>query len=177
MVAQSRTMPPSGRTPAHPGRAPLPASLPNLPRLLAVVVLTGLVVLIWNWQSPASPTAALQGQRITVLDEATAATPTAEITAPQGARLPAQAGVAIPLSDAPSVDLPRLRPNALPRPPELPEPIQPTSFIRVIAQPGDSIYLIGVVHEVPIDEILRFNPSLGDGTQISVGQLIFVPGN
>ena len=177
MVAQSRTMPLSSRPPGLPGGAPLPASLPNLPRLLAVVVLTGFVVLIWNWQGPAAPSAGFQDPGITVLGQATAATPTAEITAPQGARLPAPAGAVSPLSDAPSVDLPRLRPNALPRPPELPEPIQPTSFIRVIAQPGDSIYLIGVVHEVPIDEILRFNPALGDGTQISVGQLIFVPEN
>ena len=155
----------------------------SLPRLLAGFVLTALVVTVWSLRADPTPVAPAPSEANTVLGDTDPAGPTAEIAAPESA----PAASSQPMDDliqgpqmiapdtAESVDLPRLRPGALPRPPEMPEPIQPGSFIRFIAQPGDTIYDVSIVYGVPIDEILRFNPTLGDGTQIDVGQLIFVP--
>ena len=182
MVSQPRLMQPSGAAsaPRPPGRPPLVAPalqpLQSLPRLLAVILLTGLVVLVWSLRDEPAPSATAPGAPgITLIGGGVQAAPTAEIAAPQGASVPIQGPTTLSADDAAAVDLPRLRPNALPRPPELVEPIQPGRFIRFTAQPGDTIYDVSIVYGVTIDEILRFNPALGDGTQIRVGQLIFVP--
>lgn len=182
MVSQPRVMQASRAVPAPrpPGRVPLVAPalqpLQSLPRLLVVILLTGLVVLVWSLQdTPSSSATATAVPGITVIGGAEQAAPTAEIAAPQGASVPIQGPTALSAAAAAGVDLPRLRPNALPRPPEPAEPIQPGSFIRFTAQRGDTIYDVSIVYGVTIDEILRFNPALGDGTQIGVGQLIFVP--
>lgn len=176
--------PAAGTTqPRPPLVAPSLQPTQSLPRLLAVIVLTGLVVVVWSLRDDPAPVAGPQAQAITVLGGIEQATPTAEIAAPEGvAALPPgstfdliQGPSALASDASETADLPRLRPSALPRPPELSEPIQPGSFIHFIAQPGDTIYDVSIVYGVPIDEILRFNPALGDGTQISVGQLIFVP--
>ncbi len=65
--------------------------------------------------------------------------------------------------------------GALPTPPAPPEPDRPDSFIRYLVQPGDTVYDISLVYGVPIPDILRFNPSLGDGTRIQPGQIVLVP--
>lgn len=180
MVSQPRVMPPPGAAsaPRPPGRAPIVAPalqpLQSLPRLLTVILLTALVVLVWSLEDEPAPSATA-APGITVIGGAVQAAPTAEIAAPQGASVPIQGPTALIAADAAAVDLPRLHPNALPRPPEPAEAIQPGSFIRFTAQPGDTIYDVSIVYGVPIDEILRFNPALGDGTQIRVGQLIFIP--
>ena len=177
MVSQSRAMQPGGQTSVAKNRGPDPSTMLSLPRLLAVVALTGLVVLIWGLQDSGAPASALFDESGAVLTDAGRLGPIAEIAAPSSARLPIPAASATTSSVAPQVDLPRLRPNALPRPPELAEPIQPDNFIRFTARNGDTVYDISIVYGVDIDEILEFNPALGDGTQISVGQVIFVPSN
>lgn len=70
---------------------------------------------------------------------------------------------------------PSLSADALPRPPEAAEPVMPDSFERFIVQRGDTIFDISIVFGVSIDEILRFNPDLGDGSSVSVGQPVMVP--
>jgi len=134
------------------------------------------VVLLWNLQDTDRP-ASTGDLSIGSLDESGQAAATAVIAGPRGAVTLAQDSERAPLDDAPIIDLPRLRPNALPRPPEQSQPIQPSSFVRFTAQHGDTIYDRSTVYGVSIDDILRFNPTLGDGTQISIGQLIFVPGS
>ena len=66
-------------------------------------------------------------------------------------------------------------PKDLPRPPELPEPIQPLRFERFLVQPGDTLFEISNVYKVSIAEILRFNRNIGNGEQLSVGQIVIIP--
>lgn len=176
MVAQPHAAP--VRTDA-PGRRPItaPALRPpqSLSRLLAVVLLTVSVVIAWSLRDDDAPPSA-GSQAITVIGADAPAAPVDRISLPQGAATaPIQGPVATAVTAGDSTDLPRLRPNALPRPPEPADPIQPGRFVRFVAQPGDTVYDVSIVYGVSIDEILRFNPTLGDGTQIVVGQVIFVP--
>ena len=66
-------------------------------------------------------------------------------------------------------------PSQLPAPPPPAEPERPDSFIRYTIQPGDSIFDISAAHGVSVEEILHFNPEIGDGTRVFVGQEVLVP--
>ena len=66
-------------------------------------------------------------------------------------------------------------PKDLPRPPELPDPLQPLRFERFLVQPGDTLYEISNVYKVSIADLLRFNRNLGDGEKISIGQTVLIP--
>ena len=159
------------------GRRPITAPAlrpPQSPvRLLAVVLLTVAVVTVWGRRDEPAPVAA-EPQVISVVRADPAPAPEARISLPAAAAAtPAPAEFSA--GPAPAIVLPRLRADALPRPPEPADPVQPAAFIHFIAQPGDTLYDVSVVYGVSIDDLLRFNPGLGDGTQILVGQIIFVP--
>ena len=160
------------------GRRPVTAPAlrpPQSPvRLLAVVVLTVAVVMVWGRREDPAPVAVEPAQVISVVRADPPPTPEARISLPT-ATVATQAPAEFSAAPAPAIVLPRLRADALPRPPEPADPIQPAAFIHFIAQPGDTLYDVSVVYGVSIDDLLRFNPALGDGTQILVGQIIFVP--
>jgi LysM repeat protein len=53
--------------------------------------------------------------------------------------------------------------------------VQPLRFERFIVQPGDTLFDISAVYGVSIDDLLRFNPNLGNGARIDIGQLVRIP--
>ncbi len=160
------------------GRRPITAPAlrpPQSPvRLLAVVVLTVAVVTVWGRRDDPAPVAAEPPQVISVVGAEPPPAAEARISLP-AATVAAQEPAQFSAAPAPAVVLPRLRADALPRPPEPADPVQATAFIHFIAQPGDTLYDVSVVYGVSIDDLLCYNPGLGDGTQILVGQIIFVP--
>ncbi|PZC43091.1 MAG: LysM repeat-containing protein [Chloroflexi bacterium] len=178
MVAQSHPAGPQTPHRVHARAVPAPALRPpqSRSRLIAVVLLTVAVVIVWSLRDDASPRLGDSIQAITVVGQDAQTAPAAQIAPPTGATATATQGpVQFTLDTGPATALPQLRLNALPRPPELSEPLQPGSFIRYLVQRGDTVHDISLVYGVSIDDILRFNPTLGDGTQIDVGQVIFVP--
>ncbi len=173
MVSQPRILPRAQRTPP-PLVAPALHPMQSLPRLLMVALATLLVVLIWGLQDPtAAPPAAPAPDQVAGPASSAAV---GEIAAPAGATgtlatLPATD----PAPAAAAVDLPRLHPNAVPRPPEPADPVQPARFDRYTVAPGDAIFNIALARGISVDDILRYNPTLGDGTRISIGDVIFIP--
>lgn len=155
-------------------RRPAPRDLPDDPsrlradahdlrtfalRLAVIVALTLAVVAVWSqWDTapPPAPAPTLQGAELA-------------ISAPQG-----EFRIDLPPTANGAATVPR-QPNAIPRPPELPEPPQPGEFIRFIVQPGDTLFDISTVYGVSIDDLLRFNPALGDGSLVDVGALVWIP--
>lgn len=144
----------------------------SLPRLLMVALATLLVVLIWGLQDPtaAPPAAPAPG----LVGPASSAA-VGEIAAPAGATGTLATLPATDPAPAAAVDLPRLHPNAVPRPPEPADPVQPARFDRYTVTPGDAIFNIALARGITVDDILRYNPNLGDGTRISIGDVIFIP--
>ena len=138
-------------------------------RLILIAALTSLVVAVWATQDDAEPTA-LPGTAPATSALSGVQGASSTITAPAAE----QRGSAAPpnISAGPAV-VPQ--PNAIPRPPEQPEPLTPTEFVRFSVARADTVFDISVVYGVSIAEILRYNPNLGDGSQVDVGQLIFVP--
>lgn len=168
----------AGPLPGSARRRPIPApALPppqSLARLLAVVLLTVAVVFVWSLRGDPAPAAVEPAPAISVVPADSPAPAEARISLPD-ATLPSQGPIVFSATPAPPSALPQLHPHALPRPPEPADPVQPAGFIRFIAQPGDTLYDVSVVYGVSIDELLRFNPGLGDGANIVVGQVIFIP--
>ena len=138
-------------------------------RLILIAALTGVVVAVWATQDDARPRA-LPGTVLATSELSSGQAASSTITAPAAE----QRGSAAPpnITAEPAV-VPQ--PNAIPRPPAQPEPLTPAEFIRFTVAPADTVFDISVVYGVSIAEILRYNPNLGDGSQIDVGQLIFVP--
>lgn len=128
-------------------------------RLAVIVALTVAVVAVWSEWGAAGLSAPAP-----VLQSADLA-----ISVPQG-----EVRIDVPPTGNGAATVPR-QPNAIPRPPELPEPAPPDEFIRFIVQPGDTLFDISTVYGVGIDDLLRFNPALGDGSLVDVGQLVWVP--
>lgn len=168
----------AGPLPGSGRRRPIPApALPppqSLARLLAVTLLTVAVVVIWSLRGDPAPPAVEPAPAISVVPADAPAPAEARISLPN-ATPPSQGPVVFSAAPAPPPALPRLHPHALPRPPEPADPHQPAEFIRFIAQPGDTLYDVSVVYGVSIEQLLRFNPGLGDGANIVVGQVIFIP--
>ena len=152
----SPSRPPSRRPPVIAvGAAPTPRM--RLLRLAAIAVLTGAVVAVGGLQGNAVPRDTGSVAQITLPDPA--ARPALGEFAPGDA-----------IRSAPA-----LPDNALPRPPDMAEPVQPARFERVTLQRGDTVFDLSVIYGVAIEEILRFNPDLGDGSRVDVGQVVFVP--
>ena len=59
--------------------------------------------------------------------------------------------------------------------PDAAEPRRPQSFERYQVQRGESLYLIATVRGVELADLQEFNPELGDGTQLKVGDWIWIP--
>lgn len=155
-------------------RRPAPRDLPDDPsrlradahdvrsyalRLAVIVGLTVGVVAVWShWDAGPtnSPAPILQGADLA-------------LSAPQG-----ELRIDLPLAAGGAGGVPR-QPNAIPRPPELPEPPQPREFVRFIVQRGDTLFDISTVYGVSIDDLLRFNPALGDGSLVDVGEVVWIP--
>ena len=139
-------------------------------RLILVAALTGVVVAIWTAQNEDTAASAWP-VTIRAIDESPyAQSAKSEIIAPA----PEQRGSTRPPD---TTTLPAVAPQTdeIPRPPEQPEPRRPTEFVRFTIAPADTVFDISIVYGVSIAEILRYNPNLGDGSQVDVGQLIFVP--
>ena len=154
--------------PSRPRREP-PATRPRhlvgpqldgrarLIQLLVIIALTGIVVGIWSTQHTTIETVTI---------------PVTRIIAPAPDPGFTTLGFGLTLGD--TVGKP-IVPEALPRPPEPLDPIQPQRFERFIVQSGDTLFDISNVYGVSIDDLLRFNSSLGDGTRIDVGQIVRIP--
>ena len=139
-------------------RSPPPDARARLGRLVAVAATTGIVVGLWTTLSP---------------EDAPPAPPAAVEPLITGPAPEVQPGITPPLGATPqSTSEPAVQ---LPGPPQPAEPEGADSFIRFIVQRGDTLFDISVVYGVSVDDILRFNPSLGDGTRIDVGQEVLVP--
>jgi hypothetical protein len=182
MVSQPRSLARAGEANATrreherpPTIAPALDPQQSLPRLLAVAFLTGLVVLLWGLRDGPSASADPASLSTASGAPASAQPQASEIAAPVGAWEAVREAITLTGGETTVPGPSALPANALPRPPEAPDPVQPRDFIRFSAQPGDTIYDVSLVYGVSIDEILRFNPNLGDGTQIGIGQLILVP--
>ena len=126
-----------------------------LMRMLAVAAATSVVVGVWSTQDDTNPS----------IQQSAISAPAPEVTTEKLQTSPVLSGVE-------TISVP---PNALPRPPELDEPARPNRFERFVVQRGDTLYDVSVVYGVSIDDLLRFNPSLGNGSRIDVGQLVMVP--
>jgi hypothetical protein len=159
MAAQQRSISPDGD---DPSRIRAQAHDPGvyLARLLVIAALTAIVVAVWAIADDPPPSVALPATQVV---EANITAPPAEIRDPTAAVAVAPARAVTPL------------PNALPRPPERPEPLTPDEFISYLVQPGDVIFDIARFNGATVDDLLRFNPGLGDGTRIDVGQIIMIP--
>ncbi len=157
MATQPRLVQQPGRRRMPTVSGPPLTARARLVRLLAVAAATVVVVAVWSLRDDNPQIGPPAEARIT------APAPEARL----GEILPS-AGDRLPPPSA-------LVPDALPRPPEPAEPIQPASFERFIVQRGDTLYDISVVFGVSIDDLLRFNRTLGDGASLSVGQTVLVP--
>ena len=146
----------------------------SLPRLLLVALVTLLVVLVWALQEPgpAAPDPASADLAVAP------AIPHAltEIIAPAGIISEPSSPVSSGPADAiATIDQLRLHPNSLPRPPEPLDPLRPARLDRYTVIFGDAIFNIARARGVSVDDILLYNPSLGDGTRIVPGDVIFIP--
>lgn len=158
MSAESRPRAPS---PHHVPRLGVHPGLPDawrirVQRLVAVAVVTGAVVALAAATQPGPPSSG----------DLVAAEPTIIAPAPE-----IRPGI------QPSLIAGGTEQTAsqLPGPPQPAEPERPDSFIRFTIQPGDTVFDISLVYDISIEEILRFNPELGDGTRVFVGQEVLVP--
>ena len=161
MASHERFLPRAGRDDpsrvrelAHDGRV-------YLARLTIIATLTVIVVLVWSESTGGTP------QAVSAL---AAPVRSSVISAP----LPETRVDLALLGTSARPQLPS-QTNAIPRPPEFPEPARPMNFIHFVVQPGDTIFVISLVYGVAIDDILVFNPDLGDGTRVDVGQVVIVP--
>jgi len=134
----------------------------RLLRLLAIATLTGIVVGIWSTQNATVETVTVPQTRILAPDPGRPTLDFALTSLDDGLALGAIVGKPIV-------------PEALPRPPEPPDPSQPLRFDRFTVQSGDTLFDISAVYGVSIDDLLRFNPALGDGTRIDIGQIVRIP--
>ena len=158
-----------------PARRPGPSGLParaRLWRVLAVAALTAGAVGVWRLtDDAAAPPPPLAGTSGFPVETPATARVDLSLPAPEQ-RAPTVGGARNLVEAAPTRPFPA---DALPQPPELPEPTRPDTFIRFIIQRGDTIYDVSIVYGVSIEEILRYNPALGDGSDVDVGQRVLVP--
>jgi hypothetical protein len=149
MAAQQRSISPDGD---DPSRIRAQAHDPGvyLARLLVIAALTAIVVAVWAIADDPPPSVALPATQVV---EANITAPPAEIRDPTAA---------VAVAPARAVT-------------QRPEPLTPDEFISYLVQPGDVIFDIARFNGATVDDLLRFNPGLGDGTRIDVGQIIMIP--
>ncbi|HJN93726.1 MAG TPA: LysM domain-containing protein [Dehalococcoidia bacterium] len=159
MAAHQRSISPIGGDPSGL-RAQAHDARTYLVRLLIIAALTVIVVAVWAISDDPATTITLPATEVAET----------RITAPP----PEVRSIETPIANRPTQSVAPL-PTALPRPPEWPEPLTPAEFIRYLVQPGDIIFDIARFNAATVDDLLRFNPGLGDGTRIDVGLIIMIP--
>ena len=162
MAAQADSAPPAGG-----------AELNWLWRIALVGGLTLIVVLVWALRetspaapAPIAPTAAAEPVpspspiAAPVSQSAAAEPPVAPplppAAKPASAKWPAQSGI-------------------IPGRPDPLAPLQPHAFERYLVQRGETLILIAALRGVNLDELLLFNPELGDGSILPAGAQIWIP--
>lgn len=161
MAAQADSAPP-----------PAGADLNWLWRIALVGGLTIVVVLVWALREPQpvlqpQPPAA-QAAAVQPISPPAAATQT---EAPVVAATAQPARIAEP---APAV-APPTPSGIIPGRPDPPAPPQPHAFERYLVQRGETLILIAALRGLPLNDLLLFNPELGDGSILQAGAQIWIP--
>lgn len=169
MAAQADSAPP-----------PAGADLNWLWRIALVGGLTIVVVLVWALRdstpppdTPPIPDPAL-ARNVPTAPAARAAPPAAE-PAPQPAPIQPVAQPTQPIAKpASTVEWPKQSGIIPGRPDPIPPP-RPAAFERYIVQRGETLVLIAALRGVPLNDLLLFNPELGDGSILQAGAQIWIP--
>ena len=147
-------------------------------RIALVGGLTLAVVLIWSLREPAAPPSleAVAAAPAALETRAPAAAPTiAEppqtAAVPQAAAAPAAKAA---IEQAAPVEWPE-QSGIIPGRPDPAAPPRPADFERYIVQRGETLVLIAALRGVTLDDLLRFNPELGDGSMLNAGAAIWIP--
>lgn len=140
-----------------------PVGHEQLLRIALAAALAGMVVVVWSVARPSSAPA-----------PALAPAPAAPgvISAPMPELRPDS--VPVPGDAAPATPAPPSA-AASPRLPEPGEPERPSSFVRYLVRPGDTLFDVSRALSVQIDDILQYNPTIDAAGRIGVGQVLFVP--
>ena len=162
MAAQADSAPP-----------PAGADLNWLWRIALVGGLTIVVVLVWALREPQP---VLQPQPTAIQPT------TVQPASPPAAATPAQtepaAATAQPLQptaeSAPAIGRPTPS-GIIPGRPDPPAPPQPHAFERYLVQRGETLILIAALRGVALNDLLLFNPELGDGSILQAGAQIWIP--
>lgn len=148
------------------------AELNWLWRVALVGGLTLVVVLVWALrESGAAPAPAPESAPIEVVAPAVAA------PAPQAAAesAPSTVAPALSRSAAPASLEPPGQSGIIPGRPDPPAPLRPAAFERYLVQRGETLFLIGALRGVAVEDLLLFNPELGDGSMLAAGAMIWIP--
>lgn len=169
MAAQANSAPPAGG-----------AELNWFWRIGLVGGLTLIVVLVWALQE-SSPQTALVGQAAEVQSVVASSGAATERAAGQPAALEQRAAAraaaapnALAAEQAGPVEWPR-QSGIIPGRPDPPAPPSPSAFERYIVQRGETLFLIAALRGVALDDLLLFNPELGDGSVLRAGAAIWIP--
>ncbi len=168
MAAQANSAPPTGG-----------AELNWFWRIGLVGGLTLIVVLVWALQE-SSPQTALVGQAevqsVVAASGAAAAQAVGQPAAleQRAAARAAAAPSALAAEQAGPVEWPR-QSGIIPGRPDPPAPPSPSAFERYIVQRGETLFLIAALRGVALDDLLLFNPELGDGSVLHAGAAIWIP--
>ncbi len=162
MAAQADSAPPAGG-----------AELNWLWRIALVGGLTLIVVLVWALRetspaapAPIAPTAAAE--------PAPSPAPIAAPASQSAAAEPAAAPAPQPSAKPASAKWPA-QSGIIPGRPDPPAPLQPHAFERYLVQRGETLILIAALRGVDLQDLLLFNPELGDGSILPAGAQIWIP--
>lgn len=162
MAAQADSAPP-----------PAGADLNWLWRIALVGGLTIVVVLVWALREPQP---VLQPQP-TAIQPATVQPTSPPAAAPlvqtEPAAAPAQPPQ--PTAEAAPTIVPPAPSGIIPGRPDPPAPPQPHAFERYLVQRGETLFLIAALRGLPLNDLLLFNPELGDGSILQAGAQIWIP--
>ena len=168
MAAQADSAPPTGGT-----------ELDWLWRMGLVGGLTLIVVLVWalSDSSPeAGPGGSAEVQSAVAASGAATESVAGQVAAVERsseAREGAAPSAAAEARVGP-VEWPR-QSGIIPGRPDPPAPLRPAAFERYLVQRGETLFLIGALRGVAVDDLLLFNPELGDGSMLAAGAMIWIP--
>lgn len=169
MAAQADSAPPTGGT-----------ELDWLWRIGLVGGLTLIVVLVWAL-SDSSPEAGPVGSAAEVQAAVVGSGAAGEQAAGRLAAVERSADgrdAAAPSAPAEAqvgpVEWPR-QSGIIPGRPDPPAPLRPAAFERYLVQRGETLFLIGALRGVAVEDLLLFNPELGDGSMLAAGAMIWIP--
>ena len=168
MAAQANSAPPMGA-----------AELNWFWRIGLVGGLTLIVVLVWALQESSSQTALVGQAEVQSVVAASGAGAAQAVGQPaaleqRAAARAAAAPSALAAEQAGPVEWPR-QSGIIPGRPDPPAPPSPSAFERYIVQRGETLFLIAALRGVALDDLLLFNPELGDGSVLHAGAAIWIP--